>query len=62
MAEGWLACDALLALAADVEGEENMVSDLEGLVLDVAAQGADNTCAFVTKDGRVFDSQDETVL
>lgn len=35
--EGWLTRDALLALAADVEGEEDMVADLEGLILDVAA-------------------------
>jgi hypothetical protein len=37
VAEGWFARNALLALAADIKGEKDMVAHLEGLVLDVAA-------------------------
>lgn len=54
MAAGRVVGKTLLALAADIKGQKHVVSDLQGLILDVAAKRSDDAGALVAKDGGIL--------
>lgn len=54
VAAGRVVGKTLLALAADVKRQKHVVSDLQGLILDVAAKRSDDAGALVAKDGGIL--------
>ena len=62
VAIGWMVARALLTFAADIEGQEDAVANLEVFVLHCRSNCAHGTSTLVTENRRKLDQREQSLL